>query len=161
MRVAPGRCRVPRESVAMPIKGNLKLEIDEQGVEVRITITPDESGADITPASIQAMLVEKKVRTGINTTAIDKALRSLARKDAEPESFVAAAGVPPQQPEPESVVFETHPIPPLLAAVARTVLNAAPEPRGFRLREEKVKLERKVLKKPLLPFLRPKEEIEA
>jgi len=160
MRGAPGRCRVPRESVAMPVKGDLKLEIDEQGVEVRITITPDENGADITPESILSLLAEKKVRAGIDSAAVDKALRTFARKNAEPVSFVAAAGVPPRPAEPESVVFEALPIAPRLAAVARTVLKTAPEPRGFRLREEKVKLERKVLKKPALPFLRPKEETE-
>ena len=63
----------------MPIKGNLELEIDDQGVEVRITITPDPAGADITPESLQTMLAEKKVRAGISADAIDKALRALVR----------------------------------------------------------------------------------
>jgi uncharacterized protein (DUF342 family) len=144
----------------MPIKGNIDLEIDEQGVEVRITITPDPNGADISAESLQAMLTEKKVRTGVSNDAIDKALRTLARKNADPLSFIAAAGVPPQPPAPESVLFEPAPVPERLASVARTVLAAAPQPRGFRVREEKVKLEKKVLKKAALPFLRPKEEIE-
>ena len=144
----------------MPIKGNIDLEIDEQGVEVRITITPDPNGADINAESLQAMLAEKKVRTGVSNDAIDKALRTLARKNADPLSFIAAAGVPPQPPAPETVLFEPAPIPDRLASVARTVLAAAPQPRGFRVREEKVKVEKKVLRKAALPFLRPKEEIE-
>jgi uncharacterized protein len=144
----------------MPIKGNLELDIDEQGVEVRITITPDPAGADITPESLHAILSEKKVRAGISADAIDRALRTLAKKNADPVSFVAASGVPPQPATPETVTFEPCPIPQRLAAVARQVLEQAPQPRGFRLREEKVKQEKKVLKKPALPFLRAREEIE-
>jgi uncharacterized protein (DUF342 family) len=144
----------------MPIKGNLELDIDEQGVEVRITITPDTAGADITSESLQAILSEKKVRTGISADAIDKALRTLARKNADPVSFVAASGVPPQPATPETVAFEPCPIPDRLSAVARQVLELAPQARGFRLREEKIRQEKKVLKKPALPFLRPREEIE-
>jgi uncharacterized protein len=145
----------------MPIKGNLELEIDDQGVEVRITITPDPVGADITPESLQTMLAEKKVRAGISADAIDKALRALARaKNADPLSFVAASGVRPQPASPETVAFEPCPIPERLASVAQQALEQAPQPRGFRLREEKIRQEKKVLKKPALPFLRPREEIE-
>lgn len=144
----------------MTIKGDLKLEIDEMGLEVRITITPDENGAELSPESLQAMFAEKKVRSGIDTEAIDKAFRTLARKKAEPVSFVAAAGTQPTPGTPESVIFEAAPYPDRLATVAATVLAAAPLPRGFRLREEKVKRERKVLKKSALPFLPPKEQIE-
>ena len=108
----------------MPIKGNLELDIDEQGVEVRITITPDPAGADITSESLQAILSEKKVRTGISADAIDKALRTLARKNADPVSFVAASGVPPQPATPETVAFEPCPIPDRLSAVARAGAGA-------------------------------------
>jgi uncharacterized protein (DUF342 family) len=144
----------------MALKGDLKLEIDEQGIEVRITITPDENGADITTDSIAALLNEKKVRTGIDNDAIDRALRSLARKKADPVTFVAAAGVPPKPPVPESIDFELLPIPARLGAVARKLLDAAPPPQGFRVREERIKKEKKVLKKAALPFLPPREEIE-
>ena len=59
----------------MAVKGDLKLEIDEQGLEVRVTIVPDDSGADLSPDSLLAMLAEKKVREGIDTEAIEKGLR--------------------------------------------------------------------------------------
>jgi len=144
----------------MTIKGDLNLEIDEQGIEVRITIVPDENGDEISPESLQALLAEKRVRSGIDSEAIDKAFRTLLRKKIDPVSFIAAAGTPPQQPSPESVQFESSPIPPRLARIARSVLAAAPQPRGFRVREEKVRTEKKVLKKGALPFLRAKEQIE-
>ena len=144
----------------MTVKGDLNLEIDEQGIEVRITIVPDENGDEISPESLQALLAEKRVRSGIDSDAIDKAFRTLLRKKIDPVSFVAAAGTPPQQPLPESVQFENSPIPPRLGRIARSVLAAAPQPRGFRLREERVKTEKTVLKKGALPFLRAKEQVE-
>lgn len=144
----------------MTVKGDLNLEIDEQGIEVRITIVPDENGDEISPESLQALLAEKKVRSGIDPEAIDKAFRTLARKKSDPVSFIAAEGTPPQQPSPESVQFEDVPIPPRLARIARSVLDAAPQPRGFRVREEKVRTEKKVLKKGALSFLRAKEQVE-
>jgi uncharacterized protein (DUF342 family) len=144
----------------MAVKGDLKLEIDEQGIEVRITITPDENGADITTESIMAILAEKKVKSGIDPGAIDRAFRGFARKKTDPVTFVAAAGVPPQPPTPESVVFEPLPIPERLASVAARVIQKAEPPRGFRLREERIKTEKKVLKKAALPFLPLREQVE-
>ncbi len=144
----------------MAVKGDLKLEIDEQGIEVRITLTPDEGGADITPESITQMLNDKKIRSGIDAEAIDKAFRTLARKKTDPLSFVAASGTAPQPATPESAELVDCPIPERLAAVAQKVLSTAAAPRGYRLREERVKTEKKVLKKPALPFLPAKEQIE-
>ena len=40
------------------------------------------------------------------------------------------------------------------------MLARAPQPKGFRLREHRIKKERKVLRKPSLPFLQPREEVE-
>jgi uncharacterized protein len=142
----------------MTVKGDLKLEIDEQGLEVRITITPDEGGGEISPESLQAALVEKKVRAGIDAAAIEKAFRTLARKKQDPVAFVAAAGVPPQPPTPETVAFESLAVPERLEGVAKAVLGSAPQPRGFVLREERVKRETTVVKKAALPFLRAREE---
>ena len=106
------------------------------------------------------MLVEKKVRAGIDSEAIDKAFRTLARKKTEPVTFVAAAGTPPQPGTPESTLFESLPVPPRLGAVARKVLEKAPRPRGFRVHEERIKKEKKVLKKGALPFLPARQEVE-
>jgi len=144
----------------MAMKGDLKLDIDEQGIEVCITITPDETGADITTESIMALLNEKKVRSGIDAGEIDRAFRALARKKTDPVTFVAAAGVAPQRGTPESVLFEPLPVPERLAGVASKVLAGAPRPKGFRLREERNKTEKKVLKKAALPFLPPREHVE-
>ena len=75
-------------------------------------------------------------------------------------TFVAAAGVPPKPGTPETVVFEPLPVPDRLGAAARKVLESALTPQGFRLREERIKTEKKALKKAALPFLPPREQIE-
>ena len=98
-----------RARLSTAVKGNLNLEIDELGIEVRVTITPDVNGADITAESIGAVLGEKKVRSGIDPAAIDRAFRALAKGKTEPVTFVAAAGVPPKPGTPETVVFESLP----------------------------------------------------
>jgi uncharacterized protein len=144
----------------MSVKGELNLDIDELGLEARVTIIPNEKAGEVTPESLKAVLAEKKVRAGIDTEAIDRAFRTLLRKKTEPVTFVAAAGTPPQPGTPENTLFESLPIPPRLGAVARKVLEKAPRPRGYRIREEKVKTEKKVVKKSALPFLPGRQEVE-
>jgi uncharacterized protein (DUF342 family) len=142
------------------MKGELNLEIDELGLEVRVTITPGDKGGEVTPESLHAVLAEKKVRAGIDSEAIDRAFRTLLRKKTEPVTFVAAAGTPPQPGTPESVLFESLPVPPRLGAVARKVLEKAPPPRGYRIHEEKIKTEKTVIKKSALRFLPGRQEVE-
>jgi hypothetical protein len=144
----------------MNVKGDLKLEFDEQGLEARVTIVPSETGAAVSVDSLLALLDEKKVREGIDTEAIEKGLRSAARRKGEPVSFVAAAGVMPRPPEPETVEFDECPIPARLEGTARGVAQKAAAPKGFRIREERIKKEKKVLRKSSLPFLPPREEVE-
>ncbi|HTZ51132.1 MAG TPA: flagellar assembly protein A, partial [Spirochaetia bacterium] len=144
----------------MAVKGNLNLEIDEPGVEVHITLTPDENGTDLTVDGIRTLLAEKNIRQGVDLDAIDRAMRSLARGRKEPVSFLAAAGVRPEPPSPETIAFESCPIPERLAATARAVLARARPARGYRLREERTRQEKKVVKRGRLPFLPAREEVE-
>ena len=109
----------------MVVKGDLKLEIDDQGLEVRVTLVPGDTGADLSLESVLGALAEKKVREGIDTEAIDKALRTIARKKGEAVTFVAAAGQQPRLAEPEGVDFEPLPVPARLSAASGPVLAQA------------------------------------
>ena len=144
----------------MSVRGDLRLEIDEQAIEARVTITPDENGAEITPESLVALLREKGMREGQDNEAIEKAFRTLQRKRGRPVSFVAAAGTPPTPPEPDAVEFAPCAVPPRLQAVAREVLARSPAPELYRERVEKVRTERKVPRKQGLSFLHAKEEVQ-
>jgi hypothetical protein len=142
------------------IRGILALEIDEPAVEARVTIVPDAGGQEITAESIVALLREKGAREGIDTEAIEKGLRALARRKGETVAFVAAAGIPPTPPEPEVVEFAPLPVPPRLADAAREALARAAAPALFRERVEKVRVEKQVKKRPALAFLGAKDEVQ-
>ena len=40
----------------MNVKGDLKLEFDEQGIEARVTIVPSETGTELSTDSLVAIL---------------------------------------------------------------------------------------------------------
>jgi len=142
------------------IKGNLELDIDEQGLQARVTVTPDENGAELSPEGILALLKEKGVKEGVNSDAVDKAFRTLGKKRTEPLTFVAAQGAMPLAPTPETTVCEPFQIPEGIKGIRDRLLAKAGIPEIWEIKEEKIKKERKVLKKQALPFLPPKEEIE-
>ncbi len=141
------------------IKGNLKLEIDELGVEARVSVTPDAEGAEVSPETVMTLLAEKGVREGIDVEGIERAFRQLARKRS-PLSFIAASGTPPKPAEPEGVVLEPMAIPENLKETAERIVKNAPGPEAFLVREERVKKERKVSRKSSIPFIPAKEETE-
>ena len=142
------------------VKGDLKLDIDEQALAVRVTIAPRDDGEEVSAVKLVAALSRKNVHAAVDMEAVDKALRDLTRRRTEPVTFVAAAGTPPRPPEPEQVDFEDAAIPHRLQGLAQAVLERAPQPIGYRIREEKIRKEKKVLKKAALPFLPPQEDVE-
>ena len=107
-----------------------------------------------------ALLRGKGVKEGFLPEAVEKALRTLQRNPAEPVRFVAARGVPPHPQEPERFTLEPLAVPARLEAFARGFLAEARLPEVFRLSERRVQKKKKVLKKPALGFLKPKEVIE-
>ena len=144
----------------MTVRGELKLEFDDPALEARVTITVREDGDELSPDAVLANLKKKGVRAPADTEAVERAFRSLGRRKDESITFVAASGTAPVDPEPEVVEFEDLPTPRRLAFVGPRILAQAAKPEGFRLREVKVRREKKVLKKPALPFLQPQEEVE-
>ena len=44
----------------MNVKGDLKLEFDEQGIEARVTIVPGESGAEVSVDSLLLSLTRRR-----------------------------------------------------------------------------------------------------
>ena len=142
------------------IRGELRLEFDDPALQVRVTIVPREDGGELSPDSVVAALKKKNVRAPVDADALEKAFRTLGRKKDASLTFVAASGTAPVLPEAEAVSFEELPVPRRLAAIAPRILAQAAAPAGFRVREVKVRKEKKVLKKAALPFLQPQEEVE-
>jgi uncharacterized protein (DUF342 family) len=144
----------------MPVvKGNLKLEIDELGLEARITIIPDPNGAEISSDVVQAIMTEKGIKHGIENEEIDRAFRTLTRK-REPLTFSAARGIPAVAAQPEGIIIDPFSLPDDLKALSEKVLAPAPAPEIYLIREERIKVEKTGQKKAGLPFLRSREEKE-
>ena len=144
----------------MSVRGELALEIDELAIEARVTIVPDANGPEITAESIVALLREKGAREGIDTEAIEKGLRAALRKKGETVSFVAAAGTPPT-PRPARrgrVRAARCPAAPGGRCPGRP--RARPRAGLFRERVEKVRVEKRIRRKPALAFLPSKEEVQ-
>ncbi len=142
------------------MKADVRLEIDPLGLEAVVTLTHSAGGAELTGEAIVAMLRAKGVKEGLLPEATEKAVRALLRKPAEPIRFVAARGVPPHPLEPERFALEPLAVPARLQDFARKFLAEARPPEAFRLSERRVQKQKKVLKKPALGFLRPKEVVE-
>jgi len=144
----------------MSVKAQLSLEIDQQGLEAKVTITPSAQARLVDPDSVLDLLKEKGVKEGVLREEIERAFRAVLRKPGEPLAFVAARGSPPRPAEPEQAAFQPLAIPPRLQALAQEALARAPQPVAYLTREQKVQKKKKVLKKPALPFLPAKQIIE-
>lgn len=142
----------------MSVKAEVKLDIEELGLEARVTLTPSAKGHEVSPEAVLSLLRQKGVKEGVALEAIEKACRSLA--PGKPLTFVAARGVPPRPAEVEKFTFEAAAVPPRLQAAANEALARAKPPAAFRVSERRVQKQKKVLKKPSLPFLPPKEVVE-
>jgi uncharacterized protein (DUF342 family) len=144
----------------MSVRAQLNLEIDQQGLEAKVTIAPFAQARPVDPDAVLDLLKGKGVKEGVLREEIERAFRTSLRKPGESVSFVAARGTPPRPAEPEQPAFEPLAIPPRLQTLAREVLDRAAQPVAYSLREQKVQKKKKVLKKPALPFLPAKETIE-
>ncbi len=142
------------------MRADIALVIDELGLEAAVILSPSPRGAELTAEAIAALLRARGVKEGFLPEAAEKAIRLLQRKPAEPVRFVAARGQPPHPLEAERSTLEPLDLPPRLEAFARGFLAQARPPEAFHLREHKVQKKKKVLKKPALAFLPPKEVIE-
>ena len=126
------------------MKADIRLEIDGLGLEAVVTLTPYAGGVEVTRDAVIALLRAKGVKEGFLPEAVEKAIRALQRKQAEPVRFVAARGQAPQPTEPEKFAFEPLAVPVRLQGFARTFLAEARPPEAFRLSERRVQKKKKV-----------------
>ncbi len=142
------------------LKCSIRFEIDQLGVEVRATLAPEAGGPDSSPDSVLTLLAERGVKEGISREEIEKAFRTLQRK-GEPVTFVAARGTPPRAPEPETCALEPLSLPESIKAAAEAALAAAKPPEVFRVRLERMKVEKQQQKKSGFGIFSRKQEPQA
>jgi len=140
----------------LAIRGEIKLLIDELGLEAAFHFNPDQAGAEWGSDGLTRMLAEARI-AGVPGRRIDEILQSFAKsKQAAVE--VVARGQAPEAGLPEYAEWADLPTPPEFQAFADETIAAATSPELFRIRVERVARERIVKKPGALPFLPPKEE---
>lgn len=142
------------------VKGSIQLSIDQRALSAVLKITPSEDGEAWSLPKIQNYLEEKQVLEGISEEALGKLLSRAAKAEAgSPVEEEIARGVEPQEGSPEYFDWKELPVPPELRREAERVFRKAPPPKIMAVRTEKVKVKKRVVKKPKLPFLAAKEEL--
>ena len=86
------------------MKADVRLEIDQLGLEAVVTLTPSAGGAELTGEAIVALLRAKGVKEGLLPEATEKAVRALLQQ-ARRSRFGSwpPAAVPPHPLEPETI----------------------------------------------------------
>jgi uncharacterized protein (DUF342 family) len=139
------------------IRGSLRIDVDEAGLEAEITFTPNSAG----PGWNKAKILEKLHDRGIGYGIDEQALADFCAEPPAggvPRSCTVARGLPAQDAEPPRPLITELSLPPELEPVfARLVPQNAP-PRIFSLRTEKQKVEKIVRRRAALFFLPAREE---
>ena len=141
------------------IKGNLKIEVDELGLEAKITFTRDEGGAEWNQQKILALLERKEIISGVDRYEIETFAGIVAKRD-EPYTFIVARGIAPEPGTSARFSIEEAGLPAELREAASKFPDPPTPPAVFEHIVEKIKVEEFVQQKPKLPFLKAKEKKE-
>ncbi len=138
-------------------KGELKLDVDELGLEAAFEFTPDpEGGAEWTADSLAKALSDSRINA-VPTKLIADTIQKFAGAKA-PLRVCMARGTMPSSGQPEEADWLPLETPEEYKAFQDKVLAEAAPPELFRIRVERVTRERIVKKAGFLPFLKGKEE---
>lgn len=141
-------------------RGSISLVIDEEGLEAKLSFAPDpKDGAEWSADKLRQLLLEHKVAGVPSMKEFESILFELA-KSKEPKLVTAVRGLPPEQPLAEQFELGAEPVPEEIRPHSLEIIARAPPPLLFKIKQEKVKVERTVAKKGALPFLPPKKATE-
>ncbi|HOV63819.1 MAG TPA: FapA family protein [Spirochaetia bacterium] len=138
------------------LNGSLDIKVDSDGLIAWLVFTPGTE--TVSGDFVQKLLSARGITEAPNLRKVDEAFRLFAQaKDVT--SVEILRGTPPIPPTPEEFEWAISPIPPELKEEADRVLRDAAQPEITRIRVEKEKVEKKVLKKSKLPFAQAKEDV--
>jgi hypothetical protein len=144
-------------SETQTITGRISIDTDDEGLLAVFRFTPEKDGTDYDLQSVNRLIAERKIVNGVDRTALDGRLAQLMSTGTETE-FTLAEGSPPDSAVPADRVWSESVIPEERKAdVERILRNAAP-PEIIRTEIEKIKRQKVVKKKGLIPFGKEKEE---
>ncbi|MBI9107268.1 MAG: DUF342 domain-containing protein [Spirochaetales bacterium] len=142
------------------ITGRINIDTDDEGLLAVFRFTPEAGGAEWDLQSINRYISERKIVYGFDRKTLEGALNDLLSKGTEAE-FTLAEGDAPVKPVPAEWNWTESKIPEERKADTQRVLHNAAPPEILRTEIEKVRQERVVKKKGILPFGKEKEETVA
>ena len=149
------------------MRGDIQLHISENALEVKIYFTADPGGKEWSPDDIIMLLSREGVVYGYTKSSIEQVFRELKKqiksknrnKAEEPVSVTAALGDAPGLGVMEEYDWEELPVPEKLKEIEDKYRNLQEAPEIYEVAIEKVKIQKKALKKSKLLFIPDKEEV--
>jgi uncharacterized protein (DUF342 family) len=140
-------------------KGSASITVNPQETEAKLVFVPDPDGLGWDVDAVNKLAGENNLSPPLNPKALEPFLQKASRaKTKDPMETVIYQGIPPEEPTPETAAWEALPVPADMAPFQAEALSAAASPKLFRVKVEKIKIEKKVKKPAPLPFMPAKEE---
>lgn len=136
--------------------GSIELRVDPAGLEAVLVFNPDPKGEAWSVGRTMRLALDARL-AGVSQKRVEEILSKFARAGG-PASEVLVRGVPPEPPVPEDPEWADLPVPPEAEPFREEVLRQSPAPSVFRVRTEKVSVEKVIRKPGALPFLPAREE---
>jgi hypothetical protein len=119
------------------VNGSLELQVDESGLEATIVFTPDPDGPQWDRQKISALLEERGIREGIQTTALDVVFDP--EKSGSKRVITVARAREPQEGRSPELKVKTLSVPEALRPYETQVIPADRSPRVYQRTIEKTK----------------------
>jgi uncharacterized protein (DUF342 family) len=145
---------------AIIAKGSADISINPQETEAKLVFVPGDDGMGWDVLAVNKLAGEKSLSPLPSPAVLEPFLQKASRaKTKDPMELLICQGIPPEEPVPETITWEDLPIPDDIAPYREEALSKAEAPELYRIKVEKIKNEKKVLKPGALPFMPGKEEI--
>ncbi|MDR1863924.1 MAG: FapA family protein [Treponema sp.] len=139
--------------------GNVLITVNTQETEAKLVFTPDPKGLGWDVDAVNKLIGENNLSPPLSPKVLEPFLQKAAKaKTPDPMEMVICQGTPLEESVPETVAWEALPVPDEMASFQEETLSTAGPPRLFRVKVEKIKIEKKVKKPGALPFMPAKEE---
>ena len=141
-------------------KGSASVKINPRETEARLVFVPDPSGDGWDTAAINKLAADNNLGACPDPKGLETFLAKAARaKTSESLEMIFCQGIEPEEPVDEHIKWEVLPVPQDMAPFQEETLANAKAPEIFRMKVERIKHEKKIVKPGALPFMAGKEEI--
>ncbi len=142
--------------MASPPVGSIELRVDPAGLEARLAFSPDPKGEEWSVGKAMRLALDARI-AGVAQKRVEEILSKFSRSPG-PVSEILVRGTAPEPPFLEDPEWVDLAVPPEAEPFRDAVLRESPAPAVFRIRVEKISVEKVIRRPGALPFLPAKEE---